>query len=138
MSANWVVGIAFAAVHYSSLDNYALMRSALCVATSVSGFLHLFLISLPKIYIMIHNPEMNVLCDDMEEMEHSDSTEISITEEDMTKCTETQRLPPVKEEAEENEVDSIKRATSADDLKTDNKRKLSAVSLEKDQTQSDC
>ena len=131
MYGNWIIGITFAAVHYGNLKNYAIQRVALSISTSFSGYLFLIFIFMPKINIIIFKPEKNVKCDDTEELECSaeNSFPHSLIE-DMSKPTETKCLPPIKEEGEETDVNLIKRATSADDIKMDDKRESTSIPLE--------
>ena len=119
MTSNWVLGSVFAAVHYTNLNDYAVQRVALCFTTSLSGFLYLFIMFLPKIYIILLKPERNVMCDDMEELEHSEAELESDNgiEDDDFKDSDNKRLPQIKEEVSKNETDLIQRAEATDEVK---------------------
>ena len=114
LSSNWVVGLIFAAVHYSNLQNYAVARVALCFTTTISAFLILFFVFLPKIYIILLRPDLNVMCDDMEELNFSISSGPS-SPRDSLKNIETKTMPKITENTPDNKVDAIERVDSKDD-----------------------
>ena len=131
MYGNWIIGIMFAAAPYGNLKNCAIQTVALSIPTAFSGYLCLISILLLKISIIIFIPERNVKCDDIEELECSGENSFTHSLiEDRSKPTETKCLPPIKEELEETNANLIKRATSADDLKTDDKRESTSIPLE--------
>jgi hypothetical protein len=124
LSSNWVVGLIFAAVHYSNLQNYAVARVALCFTTTISAFLILFFVFLPKIYIILFRPDLNVMCDDMEELNCSISESVPssrhgsfVKPRDSSKNMETKTMPKLTFSTPDNKDDAIERVDSKDDGK---------------------
>ena len=114
MLSNWVVGLAFAISHYTNLNNYPAARVSLSVTTILSSFLILFLLALPKLYILLIKPERNVMCDDLEELEHS------VYDESQTDAgSGDKNVPKIKVGNIESEPDLIQKAESKDKVQTE-------------------
>ena len=111
MISNWIVGFIFAAVHYTNLKNYAVARVALCFATSLSAYLYLFLYFGPKVYIILFKPEKNILCDDMEELDHSDDersrSSINDEKDNLMDNASTKQLTQINEDECEKDMEEV-------------------------------
>ena len=114
MLSNWVVGLAFAITHYTNLDNYAIGRASLSLTTIISTYLVMLLMSVHKLYILLIRTDLNVMCDDMETLEHS------VYDESLSTGNGAQKdIPKIEVENIEEEPDLIEKAESKENVRTE-------------------